>query len=382
MNLRRYVVAVLVVVALAGCGAPAQLMDLSRRPLPGSVLARKAVAYSGYRTGQSPDLAIYPSEAQIQEDLQLLVRGGWGVIRVFDSGPHAERVLAVIRAQHLDLKVMLGIWIAGGKAEHDAANRAEIERGVGLAQQYAETVVAVSIGNETLDDWSNVRTPTAELAAYISEVRGRIRQPVTTDDSWLPFTLVTDGKTSYEDVINVIQVVDFLSVHVYPSADAYYGSWPWQQEAVPAEQRAQAMMDAALAYAKESVRAVRTTLAGRGLELPIVIGEWGWKSATKFTIADAPEQAIERFFAHPMNQKIFYEAVMAWVYGAARDADRPDAAFYFEAFDEPWKDGDDHWGLFDVERRPKYLMWGLYPDLKPADAVEPKPSDAVHYSAP
>src|SRR5215207_2817572 len=63
--------------AEADSGADATL-DARRRTIPADVLARRAVAYSGYRAGQSPDVQAYPSEAQIQEDLELLVRGGWG----------------------------------------------------------------------------------------------------------------------------------------------------------------------------------------------------------------------------------------------------------------------------------------------------------------
>jgi hypothetical protein len=54
--------------------------------------------------------------------------------------------------------------------------------------------------------------------------------------------------------------------------------------------------------------------------------------------------AIEIHCAHPVNQKLFHDDLTSWVYGAAKDADSPLAAFYFEAFDEPWKGawGDDY----------------------------------------
>ena len=46
--------------------------------------------------------------------------------------------------------------------------------------------------------------------------------------------------------------------------------------------------------------------------------------------------------------------------------------FVFEAFDEPWKGSEDplepekHWGLFNVDRTPKLVMQGDYPELKSA----------------
>jgi len=374
-----------VALLLAGACGAGTAGGFARRDIPDAVLARKAVAYSGYRTGQSPDLGKYPAETEIKQDLELLLRGGWGFIRLFDSGPHAERVLKVIADNRLDLKVMLGVWISGARAKHDAENQDQIRRGVALAHQYADVVAAISVGNENLDDWSNVRVAPAELAAYITDVRRQVEQPVTTDDSWLPFILGQDGETSYADVIEVAKAVDFLSIHVYAFADAYYESWEWKQQAVPAAQRAAAMMAAAIAYTKDSVRQVRATMAAHGLDLPIVVGEVGWKSTTQFTPTDPiAERAIEVYLAHPVNQKMLHDAVMAWVYGDGRDDDSPDAAFVFEAFDEPWKGewGDDNWGLFDVNRVPKYLVWDLYPDLKPTDAPAYTEADAVCYQPP
>src|SRR5262245_21762139 len=86
-----------------------------RRELSADVLARPAMAYSGYRVGQSPDTQTFPSEEQIEEDLRLLARGGVRWIRLFDSGPHAERVLRVIDRADLDVVVLLGAWIAGDR---------------------------------------------------------------------------------------------------------------------------------------------------------------------------------------------------------------------------------------------------------------------------
>jgi hypothetical protein len=79
---------------------------------------------------------------------------------------------------------------------------------------------------------------------------------------------------------------------------------------------------------------------------------------------------------------MFYDAFTKWVYGDAKDANSPRTAFYFEAFDEPWKNEDDNWGLFDVNRKAKYVLWSAFPDLKPADAPSYTEQDAVYYIAP
>lgn len=363
----------------AGSDAPTPTYDAGpagSRAIPPSVLARKAIAYSGYRAGQSPDTQTYPTDAQIQSDLELLVQGGWTFLRLYDCSPFAQSVMRIIRAKGYDIKLMAGIWIAGDKAHFDSQNQAQIEECSALFGQYGDMIAAVSVGNETLDDWSNVRVPPAELAAYIHEVRTRVPQPVTTDDSYLPFTLGNDGTTSYADVLLVAQAVDFLSLHVYAFSDAPYDSWDWKQLSTPAgPARAQAMMSAALAYTKASLDQVRFALSQHGLNLPIVIGEAGWKTSP----TDTSDDPTEPYRAHPVNQAMFYGPFMDWVYGASKDASSPVAAFPFEMFDEPWKDVDDGWGLFDVNRMARYSMWSAFPNLKPAGAPAYTVNDAVYY---
>jgi exo-beta-1,3-glucanase (GH17 family) len=345
------------------------------RPLPGDFGARHGIGYSGYRTGESPESGTYPTAEEIQEDLALLTRGNWTLLRLWDCSPHAERVLGVIDDNKLDFKVMLGVWIAGPKAQHDAENQAQIEACVGLATKYSDIVLAVSVGNETLDSWSDIRVDPPELAAYILQVRTRVPQPVTTDDFFVPFTFGSDDNYSYAQVLQVAQAVDFLSLHVYAFIDAPYDSWDWQQKAVAAgPARATAMMDAALAYTKESIGEAAAAVKQAGLDLPIVIGETGWKTSATDLMDDPTE--VSR--AHPVNQKLFWTRVNDWIYGSGKDASTPRTMFFFEAFDEPWKGNDDGWGLFDTNRNAKYVVWDTFPDRKPANAPNYSDADAVY----
>jgi len=346
-----------------------------RRPLPIAFSTRKGIGYSGYRAGQSPDEAKYPSEDQIKEDLALLTRGQWTLLRLWDCSPHAERVLKVIHDNQLDFQVMLGVWVVGPKKDNDGANLDQIDQCVALAAQYPDIVGALSVGNETLDSWSDVRLAPAELADYIGDVRGKVQQPVTTDDFFVPFTFTNDDGYSYADVTKVARAVDFLALHVYAFIDAPYHSFDWKQLAVAAgPARATAMMDAAMQYTKESIGSAVDALAQAGLAMPIVIGETGWKTSPTGVADDATE--ADR--AHPVNQKMFYDRVVAWVYGADRDANSPLTMFYFEAFDEPWKGGDDGWGLFDTDRYSKYTLWDTFADKKPPNAPTYTDADAVY----
>jgi exo-beta-1,3-glucanase (GH17 family) len=346
------------------------------RPLPDDVLARKGMSYSGFRTGENPYAKTYPTEDEIKEDMQLLLRGGWSFIRLFDCTRQSELVLKVIRDNAFDIKVQLGVWIGGAKDGFDPVNQVEIDRCVALDATYSDIIASVSVGNETLDDWSSVRVPAPELVEYIEEVRAKVAHPITTDDLYLPFMFGQNGTTSYANVVDVAKAVDFLSIHVYAYIDAPW-SWDWKQLGVPeGHDRAVAMMNAAMVYTKACVHNVRAALAAHGLERTIIVGEAGWKSTNTRT---ADKDA--NFRAHPVNQKIFYDAFTSWVYGADKNADSPRTAFYFQPFDEPWKTEDDAWGLFNVDRKAKYVMWSEFPDLKPADAPEYDETDAIYYIA-
>ena len=71
---------------------------------------KRAICYSGFRDGQSPDAGVFPSESEILEDLRLL-EGHWEALRVYACDLHTERVLKVIEEEHLPFTVMLGAYI-------------------------------------------------------------------------------------------------------------------------------------------------------------------------------------------------------------------------------------------------------------------------------
>ena len=56
---------------------------MQRMPLP----YKRAICYSGFRDGQSPDDGVFPSEAEILEDLQLL-EGHLDALRVYACDLH------------------------------------------------------------------------------------------------------------------------------------------------------------------------------------------------------------------------------------------------------------------------------------------------------
>lgn len=327
---------------------PAPLGD-GLKQAPSARLAGLAIgiAYSGYRPGQRPDRGhggLEPNSEQILEDLRLLSRDGqFGLLRLYDSGPHARHVLEVIQTHTLPLKVMQGAWLQAEVSNHEGcawltepipeaelaknrvANREEVDRLIQLAQTYSQIIVAVNVGNEVLVDWSDHVVPVEALRAHLTRVKAAVTQPVTVADNYVAWA---------EHGAALLDVVDLAAVHTYPC---------WEDKTV-AE---------AMPYTVENLRRVQAALPGTRL----MVGEAGWASI-------ASEFGARASQAH---QRTYYEALQQWA-----EANNI-TTFVFEAFDEDWKGNPDnpwgaekHWGLFDLHRRPKQVMQGLYPDLPPA----------------
>jgi hypothetical protein len=64
------------------------------------------------------------------------------------------------------------------------------------------------------------------------------------------------------------------------------------------------------------------------------------------------------FRAHPVNQKMYLDGLNLWA-AEGRSGAGPKAIFYFEAFDEAWKQGDDKWGLFNAQRQARFAIQSL-----------------------
>jgi exo-beta-1,3-glucanase (GH17 family) len=364
----------------------------SLRPFP-TAFSTKAVAYSPFRSSNRDTEIIDP--VKVKQDLDLLVTAGIGLIRIFDSSRNsAFTILQVIHDNNVPIKVMLGAYvnsfegltdaitldvINGGKvpevtalaalfpgvtgmalaqkvlpiwvANLQAGNEAEIARTVALANSYPE-VVAVSVGNETMVSWSFVQISTSMMAGYIKAVRDQIKQPVTTDDNWAPYS--GQGRNAAEQFSDVLRQIDFASIHTYPIEDVLFSNfsdtdknpdWDWQQLGVAnLNERAAAMMKAAIGKATSDFAQVRAYLDKSGRSnLPIVIGETGWKAT------DPSGTGRYKFLASGANQRMYYSRLLDWA-SASQTSTGPKGIVYFEAFDEPWKGSDDKWGLFDTNR--------------------------------
>ena len=246
------------------------------------------------------------------------------MIRIYGSRGPGETILRIIRDNDMSLRVMVGVWIAPhdqvGKA---AENDDEVTEAIRLANAFPEQVMAVSVGNESQVFWSGHRSSRDKLIEYIRTVRAAVKQPVTTADDYNFWNKPESHAVADE--------VDFLLLHAYAmwNGKSLQESVPWTADTIDA-------------IHKEHP------------ELTIVMGETGW--ATELNPEGGEQATIIKAPAGEAEQKVFYEAFTSWAEKANQ------AYFYFEAFDEPWKGGDDprevekHWGLFNVDRTPKRAL--------------------------
>ncbi len=301
----------------------------------------RAVCYSGFRTGQHPDRgegAINPTDEQVLEDLKIISRDSlFNLIRLYDSGENSEAVLRIIKENKLDIKVMLGIWLKAELSAHETcgwltepiaqevldknsiANQKEIKKGIQLANQYSELVVAVNVGNEALVEWNDHKVDTDSIISYVHKVQNAVKQPVTVADNY-------DWWAAKGE--KLAKAVDFISIHVYPV---------WEGKDI----------DEAMAYTIENVQKVRNALP----DSKIVITEAGWATVA----SEFGERASEE------KQEQYYTDLMKW------SKDMNITTFFFEAFDEDWKGetanplgAEKHWGMFTVDRKPKKLMQKMF----------------------
>jgi hypothetical protein len=78
---------------------------------------------------------------------------------------------------------------------------------------------------------------------------------------------------------------------------------------------------------------------------------------------------------------MYLDGLATWA-AAGRAGDGPKAVFYFEAFDEAWKQGDDGWGLFNAQRQARYAIQSTHA-ASATFVYEPgtyAAADAVYYA--
>ena len=260
------------------------------------------ISYSPYTRGQDPAKGDLPRLEAIVRDLDLL-QHHTSHLRTYSAIDALQHVPSLAAAR--GIAITAGAWIG----KDTVRNRREIDSLIKLANSQ-DSVVRTIVGNEALlrgDITANA------LINMISEVRQRTGKPVSTAEPWHVWL----------DNPALAAAVDFVGVQILPY---------W--EGVPA--------DDAVPYLFQHLKQLQARYPGK----PVVVTEVGWPSEGR---------PLDSARANRVDQATFLRTFL----NRAQGLDY----FVIEAFDQPWKISIEgmaggYWGLFDVDRHPKFSWIG------------------------
>jgi len=296
-----------------------------------------AIVYSCYRKGQAPGVAS-PTEKEIYEDLVILSKY-WNLIRVFSSDNDTENILKIIKNKNLPLKIMLGVWLEDerGNFIKKYSNIKQVVNSIRFANEYKDIVFGISVGNETQVFWSQNKMPIVDLIDYIRIIRNNTSVPVTTAEDYN--YLITEQSKLLDDE------VDFILVYIHPLWNGV-------------------KLENSIKWIDEIVCKVQEMHPNK----EVIIGETGW--ATNYEpgrIGYGKEGTTVHTVVNVEAQQKFLSELYKWI------EQKKVVTFWFEAFDESWKDGgnktspyvmEKNWGLFYENRIPKESLINFFKNIK------------------
>jgi len=336
-----------------------------------------AISYGGYRENTRD---IQPTIAQLKEDMKILAAMDIKLLRTYNT--HLKQAANILEAIHqlkkedpdFEMYVMLGAWIDCLNAftanpnheEEDAeANAAEIQRAVDMANQYPDIVKIIAVGNEAMVKWAaSYFVQPGVILKWVNHLQDLKKAGQLPGDLWITssdnFASWGGGDQEYhvKDLEELIKAVDFVSMHTYPMHDTHYNPDFWGnfegEEKLSDLDKIDAAMQRAKEYAISQYQSVADYIKGLGIDKPIHIGETGWASFSNGHYGAKGSKATDEY-----KEALYYQHMRDWTNEAGM------SCFYFEAFDEIWKDAnnpggsENHFGLFDIEGKAKYALWDL-----------------------
>ena len=335
----------------------------------------QAICYGGYRTNSRDN---EPNVSEVKEDLKILAALDIKIIRTYNL--HREEIVNVLKAitelkkenPKFEMYVMLGVWIDCKNAwteiapiheEESQRNTIEIKKAVELSNQYPEIIKIISVGNEAMVKWatSYYVTPAIILkwVNHLQELKKTEQLPknlwITSSDNYLSWG---GGEEQYhtEDLNRLIKAVDYISLHSYPIHDERYFPEIWGIKENEANLSDKMKIDAAMLrardYAISQYNGVVKYMKSIGVDKPVHIGETGWTTIDNIYYGDKGSKAADEYKAAQ-----YYKLMREW------SNKEKITCFYFEAFDENWKDGlnpegyENHFGLFNLQNQAKFALW-------------------------
>lgn len=338
-----------------------------------------AISYGGYRK-TTRDIKDQPTIAEIREDLKLMSAMGIRILRTYNVQlPQAFNILIAIRQlkkedPDFEMYVMLGAWIDCKNAWTDLApdhevesdqNEGEIARAVTLANQYPDIVKIIAVGNEAMVKWAaSYYVQPAVILKWVKHLQGLKKSGKLNKEIWITssddFASWGGGDGEYHtpELEGIIRAVDYISMHTYPYHNSHYNPQFWgvpgEEEELSKKEKIDAAMHRARAFAKSQYDSVSNYMISLGVNKPIHIGETGWATVSNGHYGPTGSRATDEY-----KEAAYYNLMREWTNKEGI------SCFYFEAFDEPWKDAhnlkgsENHFGLFTVDGKAKYALWKL-----------------------
>ncbi|WP_442809355.1 glycosyl hydrolase family 17 [Tamlana sp. 2201CG12-4] len=336
-----------------------------------------AMSYGGYRQ-KTRD--VQPTISQLKEDMKILSAMGVKILRTYNvqlqQAPNLLRAISELKAEdsNFEMYVMLGAWIDCKNAWTDIApdheveseqNAGEIERAVALAKQYPDIVKVIAVGNEAMVNWATsyfVRPNV--ILKWVNHLQGLKKASELSKDLWITssddFSSWGGGDPGYhtEGLNKLIKAVDYISMHTYPMHNSHYNPAFWlvtEQEADASDlEKIESAMQRALTFAQKQYDSVTNYMKSLGLNKPVHIGETGWATISNGHYGSKGSKAADEY-----KSGRYYQLIRDWT------QKENISCFYFEAFDEQWKDAknskgsENHFGLINLKGEAKFAIWNL-----------------------
>jgi exo-beta-1,3-glucanase (GH17 family) len=336
-----------------------------------------AISYGGYRE-KTRD--IQPTIEELKDDLRILSAMGIKVLRTYNVHlPESENLLKAITQLKkenpaFEMYMMLGAWIDCKNAwtdlppnhqEESERNAIEIEKAVTLTKEYPEIIKIIAVGNEAMVKWAaSYYVQPGIILKWVKYLQGLKRNGDLPPTLWITssdnFASWGGGGKEYHvaDLNELIKSVDFISMHTYPMHDTHYNPDFWglleKDRALTDKEKIDVAMLRSKNYAIGQYESVKQYVASLGLKKPIHIGETGWATQSNEFYGNEGSRATDEY-----KSATYYWQMRDWTNKAGI------SCFYFEAFDEQWKDAanplgsENHFGLINLNSEAKYALWSM-----------------------
>jgi exo-beta-1,3-glucanase (GH17 family) len=333
-----------------------------------------AISYGGYR---HTDHNIEPTKEELKEDMKLLAAMGVKILRTYKVHlPQASNVLAAISELKKDdpdfeMYVMLGAWIDCKNAwttspDHSGEsdrNAVEIATAVALAKQYPSIVKVIAVGNEAMVKWAaSYYVQPKVILKWVNHLQALKKSGVLSKDVWITssddFSSWGGGGDEYHtpNLEKLINAVDYISMHTYAYHNSHYNPTFWEVPDAEKElsdiEKVERAMLRSKSFAMTQYKNVKNYMISLGVDKPIHIGETGWASKSNGFYGENGSRATDEY-----KQGLYHDHIREWTKKAGI------SCFYFEAFDEQWKDAENplgsenHFGLINLNGEAKYPLW-------------------------